>query len=73
MSELLGGLDRARREEHLGLSQFFIGAVVVAIVGNAAEHWVAVTVALKNKMDLACEHRRRVRPPRWRCSSRPCW
>ena len=26
---------------------------MVAIVGNAAEHWVAVTVALKNKMDLA--------------------
>jgi Ca2+:H+ antiporter len=26
---------------------------VVAIVGNAAEHWVAVLVAAKNKMDLA--------------------
>jgi Ca2+:H+ antiporter len=36
-----------------GLSQFFIGAVVVAIVGNAAEHWVAVSVAFKNRMDLA--------------------
>jgi Ca2+:H+ antiporter len=39
--------------EQISLSQFFIGAVVVAIVGNAAEHWVAVLVAAKNKMDLA--------------------
>src|SRR4051794_40860713 len=39
--------------ESIALSQFFIGAVVVAIVGNAAEHWVAVLVAAKNKMDLA--------------------
>ena len=29
----------------LGLSEFFIGVIVVAIVGNAAEHWVAVLVA----------------------------
>jgi Ca2+:H+ antiporter len=39
--------------ETLGLSEFFIGVIVVAIVGNAAEHWVAVLVALKDKMDLA--------------------
>ena len=39
--------------EQIALSQFFIGAIVVAIVGNAAEHWVAVLVAAKNKMDLA--------------------
>jgi Ca2+:H+ antiporter len=52
MSELLvGSIEHAA--ESVGLSQFFIGAVVVAIVGNAAEHWVAVLVALKNKMDLA--------------------
>jgi Ca2+:H+ antiporter len=37
----------------VGLTEFFIGAVVVAIVGNAAEHWVAVLVAVKNKMDLS--------------------
>ncbi len=37
----------------IGLSEFFIGAVVVAIVGNAAEHWVAVVVARKDKMDLS--------------------
>jgi Ca2+:H+ antiporter len=52
LSELLvGSIENAARS--VGLSQFFIGVVVVAIVGNAAEHWVAVTVALKDKMDLA--------------------
>jgi Ca2+:H+ antiporter len=39
--------------QSLGLSEFFIGAIVVAIVGNAAEHWVAVLVARKNQMDLS--------------------
>ncbi len=52
MSEVLVGSIEAASES-LGLSQFFIGAVVVAIVGNAAEHWVAVVVAMKDKMDLA--------------------
>jgi Ca2+:H+ antiporter len=37
----------------IGLSPFFIGVIVVAIVGNAAEHWVAVVVARKDKMNLA--------------------
>ena len=37
----------------IGLSEFFVGVFVVAIVGNAAEHWVAVLVAAKDKMDLA--------------------
>ncbi len=36
----------------LGLSQFFIGAIVVAIVGNAAEHYVAVVAATNDQMDL---------------------
>jgi Ca2+:H+ antiporter len=39
--------------ETLGLSEFFIGVIIVAIVGNAAEHWLAVLVARKDKMDLA--------------------
>jgi Ca2+:H+ antiporter len=52
MSELLVG-SIEHTAESIGLSQFFIGVIVVAIVGNAAEHWVAVLVALKNKMDLA--------------------
>jgi Ca2+:H+ antiporter len=37
----------------VGLTQFFVGVIIVAIVGNAAEHWVAVVVAAKDKMDLA--------------------
>jgi Ca2+:H+ antiporter len=52
MSEVLVG-SIAEAAESIGLSEFFIGAIVVAIVGNAAEHWVAVLVAHKDKMDLA--------------------
>jgi Ca2+:H+ antiporter len=36
-----------------GVSQAFIGLIILPIVGNAAEHVTAVTVASKNKMDLA--------------------
>lgn len=35
------------------VSQAFIGLIVLPIVGNAAEHVTAVTMATKNKMDLA--------------------
>ena len=52
MSEVLVG-SIAEASESVGLSEFFIGVIVVAIVGNAAEHWVAVLVAYKNKMNLA--------------------
>jgi Ca2+:H+ antiporter len=52
MSEILVGSIEAASES-IGLSEFFIGVIVVAIVGNAAEHWVAVLVAIKNKMDLS--------------------
>jgi Ca2+:H+ antiporter len=52
MSEILvGSIEDA--SDDIGLSHFFVGVFVVAIVGNAAEHWVAVLVAAKNKMDLA--------------------
>jgi Ca2+:H+ antiporter len=52
MSEVLvGSIEDASKD--IGLSQFFVGIFVVAIVGNAAEHWVAVLVATKDKMDLA--------------------
>ncbi len=37
----------------LGLTQVFVGVILVALVGNAAEHSSAVLVAMKNKMDLA--------------------
>jgi Ca2+:H+ antiporter len=52
MSEILVG-SISEAAEGVGLSEFFIGIIVVAIVGNAAEHWVAVLVARKDKMDLA--------------------
>jgi Ca2+:H+ antiporter len=52
MSDLLAGsIEHASHD--IGLSQFFVGVFVVAIVGNAAEHYVAIVVAAKNKMDLA--------------------
>ncbi|KAJ0161707.1 Vacuolar calcium ion transporter [Colletotrichum tanaceti] len=35
------------------LGEIFIGLIILPIVGNAAEHVTAVTVAMKNKMDLA--------------------
>ncbi|MCD6014222.1 MAG: calcium/proton antiporter, CaCA family [Solirubrobacterales bacterium] len=48
---LVGSISEA--SESIGLSEFFVGIIVVAVVGNAAEHWVAVLVARKDKMDLA--------------------
>jgi Ca2+:H+ antiporter len=41
--------------EAAGLSEFFIAAVIVAIVGNAAEHGGAVVIAMRGKMRLATE------------------
>jgi Ca2+:H+ antiporter len=40
-------------ESGSGVSEAFIGLIILPIVGNAAEHVTAVTVAMKNKMDLA--------------------
>ena len=37
----------------LGLTSLFTGVILVPIIGNAAEHTTAVTVAMKNKMDLS--------------------
>lgn len=39
----------------LGWSELFVGIVVVALVGNAAEHSTAITMALQNKMEVAVE------------------
>jgi Ca2+:H+ antiporter len=36
-----------------GLTELFVGVIVVPIIGNAAEHLVAVEMALKNKMELS--------------------
>ena len=52
MSEFLVGSVEAARES-LGLTEVFVGVIIVAIIGNAAEHSTAVSVALKNKMDLS--------------------
>jgi Ca2+:H+ antiporter len=52
MSEILVG-SISEAADDINLSEFFVGVFVVAIVGNAAEHWVAVLVAAKDKMDLA--------------------
>lgn len=52
MSEfLVGSIEEARLA--MGLTETFVGLIVVAIVGNAAEHSTAVLVALKNRMELA--------------------
>jgi Ca2+:H+ antiporter len=39
----------------LGLTEFFLGVIVIPLVGNVAEHLVAVEVALKNDMELSLE------------------
>jgi Ca2+:H+ antiporter len=41
--------------ESVGLSEFFVAAVIIAIVGNAAEHGGAVVVAARGKIKLAAE------------------
>ena len=52
MSEMLvGSLELAAHE--LGMTEVFVGVILVALVGNAAEHSTAVLMALKNKMDLS--------------------
>jgi Ca2+:H+ antiporter len=52
LSEFLVGTIASVRAS-LGLTEVFIGVIVVAIVGNAAEHSTAIVMALKNKMDLS--------------------
>ncbi|HEV8594567.1 MAG TPA: calcium/proton exchanger [Thermoplasmata archaeon] len=37
----------------LGLTEIFMGVIIIAIIGNAAEHGAAITMAWKNKMDLS--------------------
>jgi Ca2+:H+ antiporter len=39
--------------QQLGLTEFFIGIIIIPLVGNIAEHLVAVQVAIKNKMELS--------------------
>lgn len=48
---LVGSVEHVT--ENLGLSEFFVGIIIVPIVGNVAEHLVAVEVAIKNRMELS--------------------
>src|SRR5262245_34001341 len=52
MSEfLVGAVEHTARQ--LGMTEVFVGVIVVAIIGNAAEHSTAILMAMKNQMDLA--------------------
>ncbi|MDQ6623654.1 MAG: calcium/proton exchanger [Verrucomicrobiota bacterium] len=48
---LVGSIESVRAS--LGMTEVFVGVVIVAIIGNAAEHSTAVIMAMKNKMDLS--------------------
>ncbi len=52
LSEFVVGTVEAARA-WFGFSDVFVGIVIVAVIGNAAEHSTAVLVALRNKMDLS--------------------
>jgi len=53
-SEFLVGSVEAMTQA-IGLSDFFVGIIIIPIIGNAAEHSTAVIMAMKNKMDVAVE------------------
>ena len=48
---LVGAVEEAGKT--LGLTEVFVGVIVVAIIGNAAENSSAILMALRNKMDLS--------------------
>mmetsp|Transcript_39714 Transcript_39714/g.92028 ORF Transcript_39714/g.92028 Transcript_39714/m.92028 type:complete len:493 (-) Transcript_39714:298-1776(-) len=52
LSEFLTGAIEGATSE-MGINQSFVGFVILPIVGNAAEHSTAITMAYKSKMDLA--------------------
>ena len=52
LSEFLVGTIESVRTT-FGITEVFVGVIVVAIVGNAAEHSTAIIMAMKNKMDLS--------------------
>jgi Ca2+:H+ antiporter len=59
LSEVLVGAIETARDQGLlaawGMSEIFVGVVLVAVVGNAAEHATAVTAAWRNEVDLTLE------------------
>lgn len=50
---LVGSIEAVTSTFHL--SELFVGIIVIAIIGNAAEHSTAIIMAAKNKMDIAVE------------------
>ena len=52
MSEFLVGAVEAARST-LGLTEVFVGVILIAVIGNAAEHSTAVMMAMKNKMGIS--------------------
>jgi Ca2+:H+ antiporter len=54
MSELLVGAVEAAADA-LGMTDIFVGVILVAIIGNAAEHSTAILMAGKNRMDTAIQ------------------
>jgi Ca2+:H+ antiporter len=54
LSEMLVGATETVVVD-FGISEFFLGIILIPIVGNVAEHFVAVQVALRNKMELSVE------------------
>ncbi len=50
---LVGALEPALAD--LGLSRFFVGLILVPLIGNAAEHGTAVFFAMRNKLDATLE------------------
>jgi Ca2+:H+ antiporter len=52
MSEFLVGAVEAARST-LGLTEVFVGVILIAVIGNAAEHSTAVLMAMKNKMGIS--------------------
>jgi Ca2+:H+ antiporter len=54
LSELLIGAVEPVVES-VGISEFFLGIILIPLIGNVAEHLVAVQVAIRNKMELSVE------------------
>ncbi len=54
LSEILVGAVEVVVED-LGISEFFLGIILIPLVGNVAEHLVGVTAAYKNQMELSLE------------------
>jgi Ca2+:H+ antiporter len=52
MSEILvGSVEHV--VDQVGITEFFLGIIIIPIIGNVAEHLVAVQVARKNQMELS--------------------